>query len=111
MSVHQQLDEAVRRLEATLKATDLWRVEEPSAEALASEQPFCVDSMSLPQWLRFVFIARLDAMIAEEAVLPANCSVAPAADMYLKQEQSRAGDRLLIVKAIEEVDQVINEAS
>ncbi|RAR62140.1 MULTISPECIES: YqcC family protein [Halomonadaceae] len=111
MSVHQQLDEAVRRLEATLKASDLWRVEEPSTEAMASQQPFCVDSMSLPQWLRFVFIARLDAMIAAQAALPASCNVAPAADVYLKQEQARAGDRLLVVKAIEEVDQVINEAS
>ena len=110
MSVHQQLDQAVRRLEATLKASDLWRVEEPSAKAMASQQPFCVDSMSLPQWLRFVFIARLDDMIAAESPLPATCNVAPAADLYLKQEQARAGDRLLVVKAIEEVDQVINEA-
>ncbi|MAX33662.1 Uncharacterized conserved protein YqcC, DUF446 family [Onishia taeanensis] len=110
MSVHQQLDQAVRRLEATLKASDLWRVEEPSAEAMASQQPFCVDSMSLPQWLRFVFIARLDAMTAAQSPLPASCNVAPAADLYLKQEQARAGDRLLVVKAIEEVDQVINEA-
>ena len=110
MSVHQQLDEAVRRLEATLKASDLWRMEEPTAEALASQQPFCVDTMSLPQWLRFVFIARLDVMIAEQAPLPATCNVAPAADLYLKQEQARAGDRLLVVKAIEEVDQLINQA-
>lgn len=109
MSVYQQLDEALRRLEATMKAADMWRMPQPAPEAFDSEQPFCVDTMELPQWLRFVFIARLDAMIEAEAPLPDNCQVAPAAEVYLKQSQARPSTLLLMVKAIEEVDRVITE--
>ncbi|MFC3283136.1 YqcC family protein [Litchfieldella rifensis] len=109
MSVYQQLDEALRRLEATMKAADMWRMPQPTPEAFDSEQPFCVDTMELPQWLRFVFIARLDALIEAEAPLPENCQVAPAAEVYLKQSQARPSTLLLVVKAIEEVDRVITE--
>ncbi|GGX95313.1 hypothetical protein GCM10007160_23600 [Litchfieldella qijiaojingensis] len=109
MSVHQQLDEALRRLEATMKATDMWKMPQPPVEAFDSEQPFCVDTMDLPQWLRFVFIARLDELIEAEAPLPDTCQVAPAAEVYLKQSQVKASTLLLVVKAIEEVDRVISE--
>ncbi|SDL07610.1 Uncharacterized conserved protein YqcC, DUF446 family [Franzmannia pantelleriensis] len=110
MNPHQRLDQALRELEATLKAADLWRVEQPSAEALASQQPFCVDTMELPQWLRYVFVARLDALVDAEAPLPASCSVAPAADVYLRQAQVQAHHLLLVVKAIENVDRVVTES-
>lgn len=110
MTVHQQLDEALRRLEATLKAADLWQVPRPAPQAFESRQPFCVDTMELPQWLRFVFIARLDAMVERRAPLPESCNVAPAAEVYLKQAGVRASNFLLLVKSIEEVDRVINEA-
>ncbi|QJQ95293.1 MULTISPECIES: YqcC family protein [Halomonadaceae] len=109
MTVHQQLDVALRRLEATMKASNLWRMPRPAPEASESREPFCVDTMSLPEWLRFVFIARLDALVDAQAPLPASCSVAPAAELYLKQTDIRASDLLLMVKAIEEVDRVVTE--
>lgn len=107
---YQQLDEALRRLEATMKAADMWQMPQPPAEAFDSQQPFCIDTMALPQWLRFVFIARLDALIDAEAPLPNTCQVAPAAEVYLKQANARASTLLLVVKAIEEVDRVITES-
>ncbi|MDR5904210.1 YqcC family protein [Franzmannia qiaohouensis] len=109
MNPHQRLDQALRELEATLKAADLWRVEQPSAKALASQQPFCVDSMELPQWLRYVFVARLDALVEAQAPLPSSCSVAPAAEVYLRQVGVPAHHLLLVVKAIERVDLVVTE--
>ncbi|MBD3897684.1 YqcC family protein [Halomonas sp. ML-15] len=109
MNPHQRLDQALRELEATLKAADLWRVEQPSSEALASQQPFCVDTMALPQWLRYVFVAKLDALVEDRAPLPANCSVAPAAEAYLRQAKVPSHHLLLVVKAIEQVDCAVTE--
>ena len=109
MNTHQQLDQALRDLEATLKAADLWRVESPSAEALASQQPFCIDTMELPQWLRYVFVARLTALVDAKAPLPASCSVAPAAEVYLRQAGVPAHHLVLVVKAIERVDRTVTE--
>lgn len=109
MTVHDELDQSLRRLEATMKATNLWRMETPDSAAFHSQQPFCVDTMALPQWLRFVFIARLDALVERRAALPARCDVAPALEAYLTQEGMRASDRLLLCQAVEEIDRLVTE--
>lgn len=109
MTVHEELDVALRRLEATMKATDMWRMNAPLPEAFESQQPFCIDTMNLPQWLRFVFIARLDVLIEARAPMPTKCEVAPVVDTYLAQQGARATDRLLICKAVEEIDRLVTE--
>ncbi|XQU09758.1 YqcC family protein [Halomonas sp. LY9] len=109
MSVHQQLQTALLELEAAMKAADLWRTPTPEAAAFASQQPFCIDTMSLPQWVRYVFVARLNALIDADAALPAKCDVAPAMAAYLMQEKVRASDQLLVVRAVERVDKLVTE--
>ncbi|NIC07367.1 YqcC family protein [Billgrantia bachuensis] len=109
MTVHDELDVALRRLEATMKATNMWRMSAPTPEAYESQQPFCIDTMVLPQWLRFVFIARLDALIEAEAPMPAKCDVAPVVETYLAQQGTRANDRLLLCKAVEEIDRLVSD--
>ena len=109
MTVHDELDVALRRLEATMKATNMWRVERPETDAFDSQQPFCIDTMALPQWLRFVFIARLDTLVEMGGPMPAKCDVAPAVEAYLSQQGTRATDRLLLCKAVEEIDQLVTE--
>ncbi|MDN6180587.1 MAG: YqcC family protein [Halomonas subglaciescola] len=110
MTIHQELEKGVEELEATLKATDLWRVDTPPAAAFESQQPFCVDTMTLPQWLRFVFAARLYALIDARAPLPAKCEVAPAVAAYLQQQRVRASDQLLVVQSVERIDELISAA-
>ncbi|KPQ22704.1 MAG: hypothetical protein HLUCCA13_16550 [Halomonas sp. HL-48] len=109
MSVHQQLHTALLELEATLKAADLWRMPTPEAAAFSSQQPFCVDTMSLLQWLRFVFIARLESLAEAGGPMPVKCEVAPAVAAYLQQEQTPAHHKLLVVRAVERVDKVVTE--
>lgn len=106
-AVHDELSAALRELEATMRATNLWRMEEPEASAFNSQQPFCIDTMSLPQWLRFVFIARLQTLVEHRAPLPASCDVAPAVDAWLIQEGARPEDRALMKKVVEGIDQLI----
>lgn len=107
MTIHQELEQAVEELEATLKAANLWRAETPSAVAFESRQPFCVDTMTLPQWLRFVFVARLYALIEARAPLPEKCEVAPAIAAYLQQQGAKASDQLLVVQSVERIDELI----
>ena len=107
MTIHQELEQALEELEATLKATSLWRVETPPPAAFESRQPFCLDTMSLPQWLRFVFVARLYALIEARAPLPAKCEVAPAIAAYLQQQSAKASDQLLVVQSVERIDELI----
>lgn len=79
----QLLKKLLHLLEQRLQQTDHWQVMPPAPEAFNSTEPFCVDSMSLQQWLRYVFIPRLQAIIDAEAPLPDSCSVTPQVEMAL----------------------------
>lgn len=106
MSQYQALEQALRELEAAMMAGSMWRQEAPSAAALASREPFCVDSMSLPQWLRYVLIARLRAMIEARQALPVTADMAPAAELYLKDHS--LGARLPVVEAVRKIDVILS---
>lgn len=108
MIPHNELDQALAQLESTLRSVDLWNTPCPDAEAFESREPFCVDTMELPQWLRYVFIARLQALVDAQATLPATCQVAPAAEAYL--QHAAPSTRLLVVEALAEVDRIVTEA-
>ena len=71
-------------IEAQLRQLGLWDRLPPSAEALASEQPFSIDTLSLPQWLQFVFLPRLYLLLERESPLPDRCGIAPMAQEYFR---------------------------
>ncbi|MGQ7249974.1 YqcC family protein [Halomonas sp. V046] len=109
-TVHADLAAALRDLEATMKAVNLWRMDKPEPAAFNSQQPFCIDTMSLPQWLRFVFIVRLQVLVEHRSPLPASCDVAPAVDAYLNQEGAGAADRAMMKSVVEEIDRLITDS-
>ena len=43
-------------IEAQLRQLNLWEEEAPTAEALASSEPFAIDTLSFTQWLQFIFL-------------------------------------------------------
>jgi uncharacterized protein YqcC (DUF446 family) len=69
-------------IEYELRLLELWQYESPSAEALASTQPFAIDTLNFPQWLQFIFIERMYFMLEQRAQLPGNCGIAPMAEQY-----------------------------
>jgi len=71
-------------IESELRTLGLWEPIAPPARALASEQPFCVDTLTLSQWLQFVFLPTLYSLLEEERKLPERCGVAPMAEEYFK---------------------------
>lgn len=80
MSQHIALAEILMDIEKELRELRLWSAEAPSAEALSSQQPFAVDTLSFQQWLQFIFLPRFYAMIEVRAPLPSVCGVAPMAE-------------------------------
>ncbi len=71
-------------IEAQLRQLGLWDKIPPSSEALASTEPFCIDTLSLPQWLQFVFLPTLYQMLEEEQPLPQRCAITPMAEEYFR---------------------------
>lgn len=92
-------------MESELKALDLWQVTPPSVEALASVRPFCCDTLAFEQWLQFVLIPRMGALITGNHPLPTNIAVAPMAQEAFKPLGSRAGD---LISSIAQFDALLS---
>ncbi len=71
-------------IEAHLRQMNLWQDQRPSAEALASSQPFHLDTLSFAQWLQFVFLPTLHGLIETGQSLPAECGITPMAEEYIR---------------------------
>lgn len=106
MSQYQALEQALRELEAAMRAGNMWRQDEPTPQELASREPFCTDTMNLPQWLRFVLVTRLKTMIDARQPLPSNADMAPAAELYLTQYSM--GAKRPVVEAVKQIDNILN---
>lgn len=64
-------------IEQMLKTYQLWSSEPPEAAAFESEAPFFVDTMAAEQWLQWVFLPRMRALIDEQVNLPEKIALAP----------------------------------
>ncbi len=71
-------------IESELRQLGLWDRIPPSSEALASDQPFCVDTLTLPQWLQFIFLPTLYQLLESDQALPARCGIAPMAEEFFR---------------------------
>lgn len=80
MEGHHEIESLLIDLEAALRASGLWAFEPPTAQALASTEPFAVDTMPLQGWLQFIFIPRIRQLLEAGAAMPANCEVLPVAE-------------------------------
>lgn len=90
-------------VEAQLRQLGLWDKIPPSAEALASEQPFCVDTLTLPQWLQFVFLPTLYTMLDNHQPLPDRCGIAPMAEEFFRGSGLSYETLVTLLERIDEV--------
>ena len=79
---HIAVAEILMDVEKELRDLQLWEFETPSEEALASTQPFAIDTLNFPQWLQFIFIPRLYMMVEQRSPLPSVSGVKPMAEEY-----------------------------
>ncbi|WP_445767396.1 YqcC family protein [Rheinheimera sp.] len=89
-------------LETELKQQHLWASAPPDAAALASSLPFCYDTMPLENWLQFIFLPRMQALLDARLSLPAKISVLPIAEQAFSHLGSQADPLLQIIKRIDD---------
>lgn len=73
-------------LRQRLQEIDAWQVPRPEAAAFTSSLPFCVDTMSLEQWLRYVFMARMQALLDAQVALPVSCALTEQVEMQMQHK-------------------------
>jgi len=81
----------------------LWQSLPPNAEAFLSEQPFALDMMSSHEWLQWIFIPRMRALIDANAILPRNFVLYPYFEETLKEQDETAK----LLSLIGELDQLV----
>ncbi|MDB6061781.1 MAG: pseudouridine synthase [Verrucomicrobiaceae bacterium] len=82
MSVYVEVASLLIDIEAELRRLRLWDAEPPTPQALASTEPFCVDTLTLPQWLQFIFLPRMYALMNAEQLPPGRCEIKPLAEEF-----------------------------
>lgn len=105
LTLEQQVQSLLMDLEGHLRSIQCWDVEPPADEALASEQPFCIDTLEFYQWLQWVFIPRLLWMIEQETQLPDKCGIAPMAEEWGKTKQLPTAG---LVAVLEQIDVLLS---
>lgn len=100
-NLYLSVAEVLIDIEHELRQLQLWEFEMISEEALASTEPFAIDTMSFPQWLQFIFLPRLYFMLEAQLELPTNCSVAPMAEEYFSVLNLRSASLILHLQRID----------
>lgn len=57
----------------------------PVAEAFLSEEPFSIDTMSAEEWLQWVFIPRMWALLESGSALPNKIAILPYIEEAMKE--------------------------
>lgn len=78
--LHIHLSSLLIDLEYELRRAQLWGSMPPSDTALASIEPFCVDTMLFQDWLQFVFLPRMRLLLSNRDPLPNQCNIATMAE-------------------------------
>ncbi|WP_163835786.1 YqcC family protein [Spartinivicinus ruber] len=99
---NEQISSLLTELEQELQHLNMWEFSPPSAESLTSTEPFCVDTLALNQWLQWIFIPRLRALIEGSLPLPSNCSILPIAEEFCGQQSADCTKLLIIITKIDQ---------
>lgn len=72
-----EIRQYLTELQTAMKHHGLWEEAAPSAEALANDEPFCVSTLSATQWLQWIFIPRMNALLDSDAEIPRDFAITP----------------------------------
>ena len=105
MCVNTEVAELLIDIEAELRQLGLWDRVPPPPAALASDQPFSIDTLTLPQWLQFIFLPTLYRLLEEAQPLPGRCGIAPLAQEYFRGMGLASG---ALEEALVQMDRVLS---
>ncbi|MDP3814161.1 YqcC family protein [Pseudomonas sp.] len=77
-------------IERELRVQGWWEAQAPSAQALSSQQPFCVDTLAFEQWLQWIFLPRMKQLLETGAALPKVSGIQPMAEQVYGGQAEKA---------------------
>lgn len=108
MTRFNELADCLLEIEAELRSLGWWAAESPGPQALASNQPFCVDTLRFEQWLQWVFLPRMKQLLEQAGELPARSAIAEMAEVaYMEQP----GKTVILCRHLKRFDLLLGEHS
>ncbi|WP_339036623.1 YqcC family protein [Serratia symbiotica] len=101
MSIHNQVRDNLQTIEQSMRDLALWQAAPPEPEAFASTEPFYVDRMQAEEWLQWVFLPRMYALLEAYAPLPTQFAVTPYLELALKDREPNCLPLLLVVQSLD----------
>ncbi|ACX82815.1 Domain of uncharacterised function, DUF446 [Aggregatibacter actinomycetemcomitans] len=84
--MYQQTRLHLQNLQKTMERLALWQTMPLQEDAFLSEQPFALDTMSPTEWLQWIFIPRMYALLESQAPLPSQIAISPYLEEALKED-------------------------
>ena len=97
----QQVADGLLHIEMELRRLRLWASDSPSDEALASAVPFAVDTLLFTEWLQFIFLPRMKALLENDAPLPTVSGMAPMAEEYFRGVRHDGGQLIRLLQTMD----------
>lgn len=104
MNREVQLQECTRLLGAIqqeLMRLECWAAMPPPVEHFASTLPFCVDTLSIEQWLQFVFLPRMQALMDAGSELPRGAGLANYAEVCFRDKMVERRQLITLLQAMD----------
>lgn len=99
-----ELAEQLLLIERELRLQGAWATQAPSPEALASTEPFAVDTLEFAEWLQWIFLPRMKEIIECNHSLPTASGILVMAEIVYAEQPHYAG----LLQALKQFDQLIS---
>ncbi len=101
--IPNRIADVLLQVEATLRIHDRWDHKQPPAEALHSTEPFCIDTLRFEQWLQWIFLPRMKAILEDRKPLPQKSAIFSYAEYCLPKDDPPTTDLLENIKRFDEL--------
>lgn len=95
-------------IERELRGLGWWADVPPSQEALASQAPFCVDTLAFEEWLQWIFLPRMKLILENDLELPHASGIRAMAEEAYRERLTEVG---MLLDALGAFDRLIGKAN
>jgi uncharacterized protein YqcC (DUF446 family) len=101
--IPQRIADVILEVEANLRTIGRWEKTSPPVTALASSQPFCIDTLKFEQWLQWIFLPRMKDILEQQQPLPSSSGIYAYAEDYFSKKDPRMSRLLKLIKRFDDL--------
>ncbi|OCG03084.1 hypothetical protein A9G12_09220 [Gilliamella sp. wkB112] len=96
----------LKQIEDEMQRIKLWQMTPPHADAFLSKEPFAIDTMEANEWLQWIFIPRMRALIDASANLPQGFALHPYFEEAFKEQHYEIDRLLQLIKQLDDLSAI-----